>query len=97
MIPNVKYFPLLIFFQINCVSNDGINLNNRYFRLKLVHSLCCCFSNGPQKCGACIKEDIFEDPTSILKQGCVSILDNVISIIRVTPIQWHPCIMPMHM
>lgn len=30
-------------------------------------------SNGPQKCNACIKEDIFEDPTSILKQGCVSI------------------------
>ncbi|XP_069370055.1 uncharacterized protein gramd2b [Paralichthys olivaceus] len=27
-------------------------------------------SNGPQKCSACIKEDIFEDPTSILKQGC---------------------------
>lgn len=36
--------------------------------------LCCCFcSNGPQKCGACIKEDIFEEPTSILKPGCVSI------------------------
>ncbi|XP_030647298.1 TNF receptor-associated factor 2 [Chanos chanos] len=27
-------------------------------------------SSGPQKCAACIKEDIFEDPTSILKQGC---------------------------
>ncbi|KAJ8413808.1 hypothetical protein AAFF_G00064060 [Aldrovandia affinis] len=27
-------------------------------------------SSGPQKCSACIKEDIFEDPTSILKQGC---------------------------
>jgi len=30
-------------------------------------------SSGPQKCSACIKEDIFEEPTSILKQGCVSI------------------------
>lgn len=30
-------------------------------------------SNGPQKCSACIKEDIFEEPTSLLKQGCVSI------------------------
>lgn len=29
-------------------------------------------SNGPQKCNACIKEDIFEEPMSILKQGCVS-------------------------
>ncbi|KAG7489647.1 TNF receptor-associated factor 2-like isoform X2 [Solea senegalensis] len=26
-------------------------------------------SSGPQKCSACIKEDLFEDPTSILKQG----------------------------
>ncbi|KAF3849291.1 hypothetical protein F7725_015788 [Dissostichus mawsoni] len=26
--------------------------------------------NGPQKCSACIKEDIFEEPTSLLKQGC---------------------------
>ncbi|KAM4576690.1 TNF receptor-associated factor 2 isoform 2-T2 [Odontesthes bonariensis] len=26
-------------------------------------------SSGPQKCGACIKEDLFEEPTSILKQG----------------------------
>lgn len=30
-------------------------------------------SSGPQKCSACIKEDIFEEPTSILKKGCVSI------------------------
>ncbi|XP_058491461.1 TNF receptor-associated factor 2 isoform X2 [Solea solea] len=26
-------------------------------------------SSGPEKCSACIKEDLFEDPTSILKQG----------------------------
>ncbi|XP_072289871.1 TNF receptor-associated factor 2 isoform X2 [Eucyclogobius newberryi] len=26
-------------------------------------------SSGPQKCNACIKEDLFEEPTSILKQG----------------------------
>uniref|UniRef100_A0A8C4IB64 TNF receptor-associated factor n=1 Tax=Dicentrarchus labrax TaxID=13489 RepID=A0A8C4IB64_DICLA len=26
-------------------------------------------SSGPQKCSACIKEDLFEEPTSILKQG----------------------------
>lgn len=29
-------------------------------------------SCGPQKCSACIKEDLFEEPTSILKQGGVS-------------------------
>ncbi|KAM8887288.1 TNF receptor-associated factor 2-like isoform 2-T3 [Spinachia spinachia] len=32
-------------------------------------------SSGPQKCGACIKEDLFEDPTSILKQ-CGAFPDN---------------------
>uniref|UniRef100_A0A7N8YK76 TNF receptor-associated factor n=1 Tax=Mastacembelus armatus TaxID=205130 RepID=A0A7N8YK76_9TELE len=26
-------------------------------------------SSGPQNCSACIKEDLFEEPTSILKQG----------------------------
>lgn len=31
------------------------------------------YSAGPQKCSACIKEEIFEEPTSILKQGCVSV------------------------
>lgn len=29
-------------------------------------------SSGPQKCTACIKEDLFEEPVSILKQGGVS-------------------------
>uniref|UniRef100_A0A8D0DET4 TNF receptor-associated factor n=1 Tax=Sander lucioperca TaxID=283035 RepID=A0A8D0DET4_SANLU len=38
------------------------------------HRFCSfCFNNtvssGPQKCSACIKEDLFEEPTSILKQG----------------------------
>ncbi|XP_061585699.1 TNF receptor-associated factor 2-like [Cololabis saira] len=38
------------------------------------HRFCSfCFSRivsaGPQKCSACIKEDLFEEPTSILKQG----------------------------
>ncbi|XP_037339111.1 TNF receptor-associated factor 2 isoform X2 [Pungitius pungitius] len=32
-------------------------------------------SSGPQKCSACIKEDLFEDPTSILKQ-CGAFPDN---------------------
>lgn len=32
------------------------------------------YSSGPQKCSACIKEEIFEESTSILKQGCVSSL-----------------------
>ena len=29
-------------------------------------------SSGPQKCSACIREDLFEEPTSILKLGGVS-------------------------
>uniref|UniRef100_A0AAX7SL45 TNF receptor-associated factor n=1 Tax=Astatotilapia calliptera TaxID=8154 RepID=A0AAX7SL45_ASTCA len=38
------------------------------------HRFCSfCFNKivscGPQKCSACIKEDLFEEPTSILKQG----------------------------
>uniref|UniRef100_A0A8C5HRK6 TNF receptor-associated factor n=1 Tax=Gouania willdenowi TaxID=441366 RepID=A0A8C5HRK6_GOUWI len=38
------------------------------------HRFCSfCFSkivsSGPQQCSACIKEDLFEEPTSILKQG----------------------------
>ncbi|XP_023696388.1 TNF receptor-associated factor 2 [Paramormyrops kingsleyae] len=47
----------------------------RPFQAQCGHRFCSyCFnrtvSSGPQKCGACIKEDIFEEPTSILKQGC---------------------------
>ena len=38
-------------------------------------------SNGPQKCNACIKEDIFEEPTSILKQGCVRIFSTIVSML----------------
>ncbi|XP_005454516.1 TNF receptor-associated factor 2 isoform X1 [Oreochromis niloticus] len=51
------------------------NILRRPFQAQCGHRFCSyCFnrtvSNGPQKCNACIKEDIFEDPTSILKQGC---------------------------
>uniref|UniRef100_H3D7H0 TNF receptor-associated factor n=1 Tax=Tetraodon nigroviridis TaxID=99883 RepID=H3D7H0_TETNG len=51
------------------------NILRRPFQAQCGHRFCSyCFtrtvSNGPQKCSACIKEDIFEDPTSILKQGC---------------------------
>ncbi|XP_029115365.1 TNF receptor-associated factor 2-like [Scleropages formosus] len=47
----------------------------RPFQAECGHRFCSyCFnravSSGPQKCSACIKEDIFEEPTSILKQGC---------------------------
>uniref|UniRef100_A0A8B9GM80 TNF receptor-associated factor n=1 Tax=Astyanax mexicanus TaxID=7994 RepID=A0A8B9GM80_ASTMX len=47
----------------------------RPFQAQCGHRFCSyCFnktvSSGPQKCSACIKEDIFEEPTSILKQGC---------------------------
>ncbi|XP_028457988.1 TNF receptor-associated factor 2 isoform X2 [Perca flavescens] len=51
------------------------NILRRPFQAQCGHRFCSyCFnrtvSNGPQKCSACIKEEIFEDPTSILKQGC---------------------------
>ncbi|KAM8872973.1 TNF receptor-associated factor 2-like isoform 2-T2 [Synchiropus picturatus] len=51
------------------------NILRRPVQAQCGHRFCSyCFnrtvSNGPQKCGACIKEDIFEEPTSILKQGC---------------------------
>lgn len=62
-----------------------ITNNSEYFGFTFVHSSRYCFSNGPQKCSACIKEDIFEDPTSILKQGCVSISDRAIRVILVKP------------
>ncbi|XP_048099918.1 TNF receptor-associated factor 2 isoform X2 [Alosa alosa] len=47
----------------------------RPFQAQCGHRFCSyCFnktvSSGPQKCSACIKEEIFEEPTSILKQGC---------------------------
>uniref|UniRef100_A0AAY4BJD4 TNF receptor-associated factor n=1 Tax=Denticeps clupeoides TaxID=299321 RepID=A0AAY4BJD4_9TELE len=45
------------------------------FQAQCGHRFCSyCFnktvSGGPQKCNACIKEELFEDSTSILKQGC---------------------------
>uniref|UniRef100_G3PTC4 TNF receptor-associated factor n=1 Tax=Gasterosteus aculeatus aculeatus TaxID=481459 RepID=G3PTC4_GASAC len=51
------------------------NILRRPFQAQCGHRFCSyCFnrtvSNGPQKCSACIKEDLFEDPTSILKPGC---------------------------
>ncbi|KAJ4926284.1 hypothetical protein JOQ06_008464 [Pogonophryne albipinna] len=51
------------------------NILRRPFQAQCGHRFCSyCFnrtvSNGPQKCSACIKEDIFEEPTSLLKQGC---------------------------
>lgn len=39
--------------------------------MAVLHILCLS-SSGPHKCSACIKEDLFEDPTSILKEGGVS-------------------------
>uniref|UniRef100_A0A674F1S2 TNF receptor-associated factor n=1 Tax=Salmo trutta TaxID=8032 RepID=A0A674F1S2_SALTR len=50
-------------------------LLRRPFQAQCGHRFCSyCFNrtvrDGPQKCNACIKEDIFEEPTSILKQGC---------------------------
>nr|XP_061800202.1 TNF receptor-associated factor 2-like [Nerophis lumbriciformis] len=51
------------------------NILRRPFQAQCGHRFCSyCFnltiSNGPQKCNACIKEDIFEEATSVLKQGC---------------------------
>ncbi|XP_051748746.1 TNF receptor-associated factor 2 [Ctenopharyngodon idella] len=51
------------------------NILRRPFQAQCGHRFCSyCFNrtvgSGPQKCNACIKEDIFEEPTSILKQGC---------------------------
>uniref|UniRef100_A0A672RKB2 TNF receptor-associated factor n=1 Tax=Sinocyclocheilus grahami TaxID=75366 RepID=A0A672RKB2_SINGR len=51
------------------------NILRRPFQAQCGHRFCFyCFNrtvgSGPQKCNACIKEDIFEEPTSILVQGC---------------------------
>ncbi|XP_016096532.1 TNF receptor-associated factor 2-like [Sinocyclocheilus grahami] len=51
------------------------NILRRPFQAQCGHRFCSyCFNrtvgSGPQKCNACIKEDIFEEPTSILKPGC---------------------------
>ncbi|XP_028828688.1 TNF receptor-associated factor 2 [Denticeps clupeoides] len=51
------------------------NVLRRPCQAQCGHRFCSfCFNrtvgNGPQKCNACIKEDIFEEHTSILKQGC---------------------------
>ncbi|XP_036384796.1 TNF receptor-associated factor 2 [Megalops cyprinoides] len=54
--------------------NSCQNILRRPFQAQCGHRFCSyCFnrivSSGPQKCSTCIKEDIFEEPTSILKQG----------------------------
>ncbi|XP_023651354.1 TNF receptor-associated factor 2-like [Paramormyrops kingsleyae] len=51
------------------------NILRRPFQAQCGHRFCSyCFnrtvSSGPQKCSACIEEDIFEEPMSILKPGC---------------------------
>ncbi|KAJ8260958.1 hypothetical protein COCON_G00166810 [Conger conger] len=51
------------------------NILRRPFQAQCGHRFCSyCYNrnvgSGPQKCSACIKEDIFEEPTSILKKGC---------------------------
>uniref|UniRef100_A0AAV2ISD9 TNF receptor-associated factor 2 n=1 Tax=Knipowitschia caucasica TaxID=637954 RepID=A0AAV2ISD9_KNICA len=51
------------------------NILRRPVQAQCGHRFCSyCFNrtvnNGPQKCNACIKEDLFEETTSILKQGC---------------------------
>uniref|UniRef100_A0A8C1FSP4 TNF receptor-associated factor n=1 Tax=Cyprinus carpio carpio TaxID=630221 RepID=A0A8C1FSP4_CYPCA len=55
--------------------NICLKILRRPFQAQCGHRFCSyCFnkavSSGPQKCSACIKEDIFEEPTSILKKGC---------------------------
>uniref|UniRef100_A0A673LFU5 TNF receptor-associated factor n=1 Tax=Sinocyclocheilus rhinocerous TaxID=307959 RepID=A0A673LFU5_9TELE len=55
--------------------NICLKILRRPFQAQCGHRFCSyCFnkavSSGPQKCSACIKENIFEEPTSILKQGC---------------------------
>lgn len=80
------YFILCCYlFQRETKKSFFKRITNNSIRFTFVHSSRYCFSNGPQKCSACIKEDIFEDPTSILKQGCVSISDSAIRVISVKP------------
>lgn len=53
---------LLLVFHIVCNNHTDYLLHSPHL-----------WSSGPQKCSACIKEDLFEEPVSILKQGGVSI------------------------
>ncbi|XP_051924209.1 TNF receptor-associated factor 2-like isoform X5 [Hippocampus zosterae] len=54
--------------------NSCLKILRRPLQAQCGHRFCSfCFnkivSSGPEKCNACIKEDLFEEPTSILKQG----------------------------
>ncbi|XP_067087407.1 TNF receptor-associated factor 2-like [Osmerus mordax] len=54
--------------------NSCLKILRRPLQAQCGHRYCLyCFnkivSSGPQECNSCIKEDLFEDPTSILKQG----------------------------
>ncbi|XP_061881408.1 TNF receptor-associated factor 2-like isoform X2 [Entelurus aequoreus] len=54
--------------------NSCLKVLRRPLQAQCGHRFCCfCFhqlvSSGPEKCNACIKEDLFEEPTSILKPG----------------------------
>uniref|UniRef100_A0A8C8H592 TNF receptor-associated factor n=1 Tax=Oncorhynchus tshawytscha TaxID=74940 RepID=A0A8C8H592_ONCTS len=54
--------------------NSCLKILRRPLQAQCGHRFCSfCFnkivSSGPHKCSACIKEDLFEDPTSILKEG----------------------------
>ncbi|XP_041757335.1 TNF receptor-associated factor 2 isoform X2 [Coregonus clupeaformis] len=54
--------------------NYCLKILRRPLQAQCGHRFCLfCFnkivSSGQQKCSACIKEDLFEDPTSILKEG----------------------------
>uniref|UniRef100_A0AAY5JYA0 TNF receptor-associated factor n=1 Tax=Esox lucius TaxID=8010 RepID=A0AAY5JYA0_ESOLU len=54
--------------------NSCLKILRRPLQAQCGHRFCSfCFnkivSSGPQKCSACIKEDLFEDPTSILREG----------------------------
>ncbi|KAJ8005889.1 hypothetical protein DPEC_G00122590 [Dallia pectoralis] len=54
--------------------NSCLQILRRPLQAQCGHRFCSfCFnkivSSGPEKCTACIKEDLFEDPISILKEG----------------------------
>ncbi|XP_075903184.1 TNF receptor-associated factor 2 isoform X2 [Nelusetta ayraudi] len=60
--------------EIKHLCNSCQKILRRPLQAQCGHRFCSfCFnkavSSGPQKCSACIKEDLFEEPVSILKQG----------------------------
>ncbi|XP_028664664.1 TNF receptor-associated factor 2-like [Erpetoichthys calabaricus] len=61
--------------EVKHLCNACLLLLRRPYQAQCGHRYCSyCFkrlvSCGPQKCNACIKEDMFEEPTSILTEGC---------------------------